>query len=99
MPRVHVVEESTASPERVMQAARDFSPRRADLWRDVDPEHLTPAAQAMQFGYNADYVGFMPLPRGSSTPDHGLLVVNHEFTNPELMFRAFDSLTSSPDES
>ena len=41
MPRVHVVQESAANPERVLEAARDFSPRRADYWRDVYPEHLT----------------------------------------------------------
>ena len=41
MPRVRVVEESTASPEHVLEAARDFSPRRAELWRDVYTEHLT----------------------------------------------------------
>jgi Polyketide cyclase / dehydrase and lipid transport len=41
VPRVHVVEESAASPERVLKAARDFSPRRAELWRDVYTEHLT----------------------------------------------------------
>jgi hypothetical protein len=41
VPRVHVVEESSASPERVLEAVRDFSPRRAELWRDVYTEHLT----------------------------------------------------------
>jgi len=41
VPRVHVVEESTASPEAVLAAARDFSPVRAELWRDVHVEHLT----------------------------------------------------------
>jgi hypothetical protein len=41
MPRVHVVDQSTAPPERVLTAARDFSARRADLWRDVYVEHLT----------------------------------------------------------
>jgi hypothetical protein len=41
VPQVHVVASSTASPERVLEAARDFSPRRAELWRDVYPEHLT----------------------------------------------------------
>jgi hypothetical protein len=40
VPRVHVVEESSASPERVLESARDFSPRRAELWRDVYVEHL-----------------------------------------------------------
>ncbi|QDZ11403.1 PhoX family protein [Devosia ginsengisoli] len=50
---------------------------------EFDPTAQTPAAQARQFGYNNDYVGYIPL-EGSS--EHGLLVVNHEYTNPHLMF-------------
>jgi hypothetical protein len=41
VPRVHVTAESTASPDEVLEAARDFSPRRAELWRDVYIEHVT----------------------------------------------------------
>lgn len=48
-----------------------------------DPLKQSAEAQSKQFGYNNDYVGFIPL-EGSST--HGLLVVNHEYTNPHLMF-------------
>ncbi len=48
-----------------------------------DPLAQTAAAQERQFGYNNDYVGFIPM-EGSS--EHGLLVVNHEYTNPHLMF-------------
>jgi uncharacterized protein len=48
-----------------------------------DPLNQTAAAQGQQFGYNNDYVGYIPLD-GSS--EHGLLVVNHEYTNEELMF-------------
>ncbi|WP_027668612.1 PhoX family protein [Rhizobium leguminosarum] len=48
-----------------------------------DPAKQTADAQNKQFGYNNDYVGFIPLD-GSS--EHGLLVVNHEYTNPHLMF-------------
>ncbi|GGA87443.1 dTDP-glucose 4,6-dehydratase [Brucella endophytica] len=48
-----------------------------------DPTKQSADAQAKQFGYNNDYVGYIPL-EGSST--HGLLVVNHEYTNPHLMF-------------
>jgi hypothetical protein len=36
-----VVASSSASAERILEAARDFSPRRAALWRDVHTEHLT----------------------------------------------------------
>jgi uncharacterized protein len=50
---------------------------------DFDPMNQTAAAQARQFGYNNDYIGFIPLD-GSS--ERGLLVVNHEYTNAELMF-------------
>ena len=50
---------------------------------DFDPNNQTAAAQAKQFGYNNDYVGFIPLDRSA---EHGLLVVNHEYTNPHLMF-------------
>ncbi len=47
-----------------------------------DPETQTPAKQAGQFGYNNDYLGYIPID-GSR---RGLLVVNHEYTNEELMF-------------
>lgn len=51
-----------------------------------DPYKQTAAAQQKQFGYNNDYTAYMPLPLGSKNPNRGLLVVNHEYTNEELMF-------------
>lgn len=50
-----------------------------------DPLHQTAAAQKLQFGYNNDYIGYLPMP-GADAARHGLLVVNHEYTNEELMF-------------
>jgi hypothetical protein len=41
VPTVRVVQESTATPEQVLEAARDFTDRRAELWRDVYVEHMT----------------------------------------------------------
>ena len=40
MPTVHVVDHTPVAPERVLEAARDFSARRAQLWPDVHVEHL-----------------------------------------------------------
>ena len=50
---------------------------------EFDPANQTAEAQARQFGYNNDYVGYVPL-EGSA--EHGLLLVNHEYTNDHLMF-------------
>jgi len=58
--------------DAVLPHAPAFAPGKPDA-----------AAQKLQFGYNNDFLGFIPL-EGRS--DHGLLVVNHEYTNGELMF-------------
>lgn len=49
---------------------------------EFDPMNQSGEAQAKQFGYNNDYIGYVPID-GS---DHGFLFVNHEYTNAELMF-------------
>ncbi len=63
---------------------------------EFDVMAQTAAAQAKQVGYNCDFTGFIPLPMGSGGSDHGLLVVNHEYTNGELMFP--DYVTVGPPE-
>ncbi|VDS10633.1 hypothetical protein PARHAE_03851 [Paracoccus haematequi] len=50
---------------------------------EFDPTNQSEAAQERQFGYNNDFVGFIPL---DGADDRGLLVVNHEYTNEHLMF-------------
>ncbi len=51
-----------------------------------DPLTQTGAKQKLQFGYNPDFLGYFPLPGAANPSHHGLLVVNHEYTNEELMF-------------
>jgi secreted PhoX family phosphatase len=51
-----------------------------------DPSRQTAAAQKLTFGYNNDFLGYFPMPGAASPARHGLLVVNHEYTNEELMF-------------
>ncbi|WP_232675926.1 PhoX family phosphatase [Nocardioides sp. R-C-SC26] len=58
--------------DRVLPGAPAF-----DAWKQ------TPQAARQQFGYNCDYVGVLPL-RG----DRALLVVNHEYTDENVMFPA-----------
>lgn len=53
---------------------------------EFDPNAQTAEKQARQFGYNNDYVGYIPLPDAENPAEHGLLVVNHEYTNEHLMF-------------
>lgn len=51
-----------------------------------DPLRQSAAAQRLQFGYNNDYLGYIPMPGAAHASRHGLLVINHEYTNEELMF-------------
>ncbi|MDN4171718.1 PhoX family phosphatase [Nocardioides sp. SOB77] len=48
-----------------------------------DVRRQTPDSAAQQFGYNCDYVGVLPI-----SGSRALLVVNHEYTDPNLMFPA-----------
>jgi secreted PhoX family phosphatase len=63
---------------------------------DFDVNNQTGEAQAEQFGYNNDYVGFLPLGKRG---DRALLVVNHEYTSEQLMFPGFTGQDAlSPDQ-
>src|SRR4029450_8302772 len=59
------------------------------------PTTQTAAQQAQQFGYNCDFIGYLPLPQGSRSSSRGLLGVNHEFTLPMLMHPAWDGKPES----
>ncbi len=85
--------ELTAPPDETIHVAGGHEAQVLVRWGDTvlpgapafDPAAQTPEAQALQFGYNNDFIGFIPLP-GEDPARRGLLVVNHEYTNSELMF-------------
>ena len=53
---------------------------------EFDVNTLSATAQERQFGYNCDFIAYCPLPAGSQNSENGLLFINHEFTNANLMF-------------
>jgi secreted PhoX family phosphatase len=88
------------------QIAPGYSARVLIRWGDPvvadapawSPTAQSAAAQAQQFGYNNDFVGYFPLPRGSDNSDHGLLHVNHEYTDPSLMFAGWSAEAQTPEQ-
>ena len=53
---------------------------------EFDGNKVSAEEQEKRFGYNCDYIAFMPLPKGSANSDHGLLCVNNEYISPNVMF-------------
>ena len=51
-----------------------------------NPLRQTASRQRRQFGYNNDFVAYLPLPRDSTNSSHGLLCINHEYTQARHMF-------------
>ena len=51
-----------------------------------DPSSQSASRQQRQFGYNNDYIGFLPLTPNAGDDERGLLCVNHEYTLARLMF-------------
>lgn len=51
-----------------------------------DPLNQSAQAQRRQFGYNNDFIGYVPLDAGADGHERALLCINHEYTNANLMF-------------
>ncbi|MCG8358707.1 MAG: PhoX family phosphatase [Kiloniellales bacterium] len=90
----HKFEEISHGVDETHHVAKGYEADVLIRWGDpvmsdapaFDPRKQTAAAQEKQFGYNNDFIGYLPLPAGSDSSDHGLLCINHEYTNEEVMF-------------
>ena len=63
----------------------------------------TASAQAQQFGYNCDFLYAIPFRRNSQASlrraaQSYVLWVNHEYTNPELMFAAYNAANPTKEQ-
>ena len=63
----------------------------------------TASAQAQQFGYNCDFLYAIPFRRNSQASlrraaESYVLWVNHEYTNPELMFAAYNAANPTKEQ-
>ncbi len=103
-------EEISHALEQGVRVAPGYTTHVVMRWGDkvthdaptFDVNNQSAAAQEKQFGYNNDFIAYMPLPVGSNNSEHGLLCVNHETAHPHMMFPglkdkddAFDKLTKA----
>ncbi len=87
-------EEVALKPEAMDRLPTGYRRQVVIRWGDpifadapaFDVARQSPETARRQFGINNDYTAFLPLPYGSGRSDHGLLVVNHEYPLPQLMF-------------
>ncbi len=84
-------EELAAGNDETHHIAQGYDAQILLRWGDpvtadapaFDVYNQSAAAQLQQFGYNNDFVGFVPM---NNSGTRGLLCVNHEYTNEEMMF-------------
>jgi uncharacterized protein len=67
--------------------------------KPFDISNFDAKAQEASFGYNNDYCSFLPLPNfASGNSSRALLWSNHEYTNPEMMFKGYTRGKATKDQ-
>ena len=64
-----------------------------------DAARQTREVAERQFGYNNDFIAYLPLGDPGRASEHGLLVVNHEYPLPWLMWDDLDESTAAAEMS
>jgi uncharacterized protein len=82
----HMSETHAVAPGYGVQVVIRWGDKVAKDAPPFDPGNITAEAQAKQFGFNNDFLAFMPLPLGSQSSDNGLLFVNHENIHHQLIW-------------
>lgn len=94
------IAKSTAATHHV---ARGYRTQIFLRWGDAIT-HRAPAfnsrkqnakAQLQQFGYNNDFLAYLPIDPASENSKHGLLCSNHEYTSTYLMFPGLEMKTAA----
>jgi secreted PhoX family phosphatase len=93
-PGAFTFEEILRGMDHTHHAPEGYSVQLLMRWGDAlfpdapafDPHAQTATAQRRQFGYNNDFIGYVPLTPEDDQDERGLLCVNHEYTSTLLMF-------------
>ncbi|TAF14376.1 MAG: PhoX family phosphatase [Alphaproteobacteria bacterium] len=73
------------APNHVVDVVARWGDHLISPW-PFDIYKMTADEQKWRFGYNNDYIAYLPMQRGGESSSHGLLCINHEYTNAALMF-------------
>jgi secreted PhoX family phosphatase len=63
-----------------------------------DPAALTAKTQEKRFGFNNDFLAYLPFTKNSKDSTHGLLHANHEYTDIHLMFPKTTTENATPEQ-
>lgn len=76
-----------------LHIAKDYFSQTLLSWGDAlfqnvnefDPTQQSAESQLQRFGYNNDFIAYLPMPGAENPSLHGILVANHEYVNSSLM--------------
>ena len=91
--------EIAKSNDTTYKISQGYNVERLISWGDsimdyaggFNPSKLTAESQRLRFGYNNDFIAYLPFVINSDDSNHGLLFVNHEYSVGRLMFSGIEA--------